>query len=399
MPKPVSATLRLAFRWQSQDVEHVDHCLLPDVGLEQDALPRNLRRCLAEHGGEVTCRDAVAAGELVPPHDDALIATLDRSLFKTRPRRWLRVTPHVGRFYPLNFLSEDVFGLDEPRRLFRILAMDDEHMTVDANHPLAAHALELEAAVERWGEPSNRQDASADAISRLISGGPGMQAELAEGETDFWSDDPFAREDPAADTVFYEKPRLVHHLDSQARAHIGALYGRFLQPGMQVLDLMTSWVSHLPEGPADLHVTGLGLNRDELDANPRLDERMVHDLNADPSLPLGDACFDMALCTASVEYLVKPVEVFREVARTLRPGGCFVVTFSDRWFPTKMIRVWGELHPFERMGLVLSYFRRTGLFTDLHTESWRGWPRPADDKYADQLDQSDPVFAVWGRRA
>ena len=362
-------------------------------------MPGNLERCLAENPAHTVCRALAAPGERVPPHDDALIATLDRTLFKTRPRRWLRVTPHVGRFYPLNFLADDVFALDQPRRLFRILAMDDEHITVDANHPLSAYPLEVEAAVESWSEPADEEAPSADLLELPAAGGPGMQAELAGRETDFWSDNPFEREDPAEDTVFYDKPRLVHHLDSRARAHISALYGRFLEPGMHVLDLMTSWVSHLPEEPAGLHVTGLGLNEEELAANPRLTERVVHDLNAEPSLPFRGGSYDVVLCTASVEYLIAPVEVFREAARVLKPGCHFVVTFSDRWFPTKMIRVWGELHPFERMGLVLDCFRRSGAFTDLHTESWRGWPRPGDDKYADQLDLSDPVFALWGRRA
>ena len=104
------------------------------------------------------------------------------------------------------------------------------------------------------------------------------------------------------------------------------------------------------------------------------------------------------MCSVSVEYLTQPVEVLRELGRVLIPGAPAMLTFSDRWFPTKAIRLWTELNPFERMGLVLSYFRQSGAFRELKTESWRGWPRPQDDKYAGQLDLSDPVFAVWGHR-
>lgn len=96
----------------------------------------------------------------------------------------------------------------------------------------------------------------------------------------------------------------------------------------------------------------------------------------------------------SVEYLIEPVALFREVARVLQPGAPFVLTFSERWFPPKVVRVWIELHPFERLALVLDYFRRSNAFVDLHTESVRGLPRPADDQYADQFALSDPVYAV-----
>jgi SAM-dependent methyltransferase len=165
---------------------------------------------------------------------------------------------------------------------------------------------------------------------------------------------------------------------------------------MRVLDLMSSWVSHLPDAPADLAVTGLGMNAAELAANERLKARVVHDLNADPRLPFADAAFDLVICTASVEYLIRPQTVFTEVRRVLRPGGHFVVTFSDRWFPSKAIRVWSELHPYERLGLVLWLLRETG-HTELHSETLRGLRRPEDDPHSGERDYSDPLFAVWGR--
>jgi SAM-dependent methyltransferase len=165
---------------------------------------------------------------------------------------------------------------------------------------------------------------------------------------------------------------------------------------MRVLDLMSSWVSHLPD-PIDLHVTGLGLNAAELAQNPRLAERTVHDLNENPALPYPDAHFDAVVCTASVEYLVRPLEVFRAVRRVLRPGAPLVLTFSERWFPPKAIQLWPAIHPFERVGLVLRYFRAAGGFGVLGSETARGWPRPEDDKYAGQFPDADPLYAVWGR--
>lgn len=118
---------------------------------------------------------------------------------------------------------------------------------------------------------------------------------------------------------------------------------------MRVLDLMSSWVSHLPE--YDLDATGLGLNAEEMGQNPRLATHVVHDLNGNPELPFADGEFDAVVCTASVEYLIQPHDVFRSVRRVLKPGAPFVVTFSDRWFSPKAIQVWPLLHAFERMGL------------------------------------------------
>jgi SAM-dependent methyltransferase len=174
-------------------------------------------------------------------------------------------------------------------------------------------------------------------------------------------------------------------------------YDRFLGDGMQVLDL-SSWQSHLPGGHHLGGVVGLGLNKGELDRNPRLTESIVQDLNADPNLPFDADTFDVVLCTVSVEYLIDPVAVFDEVSRVLKPGGYLVITFSNRWFPPKVIQIWTELHEFERMGLVLEYFMQNGAFEDLHTYSMRGLPRPHDDKYFPEYFYSDPVYAVWGRK-
>ena len=141
-----------------------------------------------------------------------------------------------------------------------------------------------------------------------------------------------------------------------------------------------------------------GLNRLELSQNAILTERRVQDLNQQVTLDFPDNQFDVVICTASVEYLIYPDAVFAEVARVLKPGAHFVLTFSNRWFETKAVRIWKELHEFERMGLVLEYFRRSGKFHDLQTYSVRGLARPSHDKYFGQFKYADPVYAVWGRK-
>ncbi len=136
--------------------------------------------------------------------------------------------------------------------------------------------------------------------------------------------------------------------------------------GARVLDLMSSWVSHLPPEVRYARVAGLGMNAPELAANPRLDERRVHDLNADPALPWPDASFEAVLCAVSVQYLVRPVEVFAEVARVLEPGGSFVIATSHRIFPTKAIAGWQALGPGERTRLLAHYLALAGGFEDAH---------------------------------
>lgn len=174
----------------------------------------------------------------------------------------------------------------------------------------------------------------------------------------------FTRADESPDTDFYTQPRLVLHVDQATAAALSAWYAEALPRGGDVLDLMSSWVSHLPD-MARLplgRVVGLGMNEEELAANPRLDAFDLRDLNAEPILPYDDACFDAVLCAVSVQYLTRPVRVFAEVARVLRPGGLVAVATSHRCFPTKAIRAWHVLRPQERLQVVVHYLRLAGGF-------------------------------------
>ena len=195
----------------------------------------------------------------------------------------------------------------------------------------------------------------------------------------------FDRADPGPDAAFYGPPRLVTHIDEGAIAAVGDLYAELSVEG-EVLDLMSSWVSHFRAPPRRL--VGLGMNATELAANPVLAEHVVHDLNVDPALPFPDASFDDVTCCVSVDYLVRPVEVFGEVARVLRPGGRFVVTFSNRCFPTKAIRGWLATDDRGHLQIVAAYFAAAAdRFRDL-----RGERRPTPPG-------GDPLYAVWAHRS
>lgn len=390
--------LEVALHWRSVAAEHTDRRFFDRLSLWRDFFPGDLGARLRDCPVGAAVTVDLPPGELVPDHDRALVQRLARSRFRTSPRPGLNLLPRVGRFYPATFFDTSLFFSGDYRPS-RIVALDDEAMTVDFNHPLAGCAAHVEATVVAdLGEGAERGGRCNDIAQEITARGPGMQAEAATGPTDFVSGEPFARLDPRDDALFYAAPRLVHHLDATCRARITGIYAGFLRPGMRVLDLMSSWVSHLPDD-IPVEATGVGLNAEELAANPRLRERVVQDLNREPRLPFDDAGFDAAFCTASVEYLIRPLEVFAELARVLKPDAPFVVSFSERWFPSKAIGLWSELHPFERMGLVLQLFRRSGVFKDLRTESLRGLPRPEDDAYADRMHESDPVYVVSGRRA
>ncbi len=153
----------------------------------------------------------------------------------------------------------------------------------------------------------------------------------------------FARPDPSPDGLFYAEPRFVTHIDAAALARVTALYREVLPEGGAVLDLMGSWVSHLPEEMAFAEVVGHGMNAAELAANPRLSRWFVQDLNRNPRLPLADDSLDACCLCVSVQYLQHPVAVLGEVRRVLRPAAPLVVSFSNRCFPTKAVAVWRSL--------------------------------------------------------
>ena len=166
----------------------------------------------------------------------------------------------------------------------------------------------------------------------------------------------FDRADEGDDAGFYATPRFVLHIDDATVSALTAAYRKCIAPGSDVLDLMSSWVSHLPEDLPLGHVSGLGMNEQELAQNPRLDDFLVHDLNRDPELPYIGGSFDVVLNAVSIQYLTRPAEVFRSAARVLRPGGLHVVALSHRCFPTKAIRAWHVLPPRERLDVVRTYF-------------------------------------------
>jgi len=197
----------------------------------------------------------------------------------------------------------------------------------------------------------------------------------------------YEREDESPDARFYDVPRRVVHIDDGAIAALGRLYADVLPPEGRLLDLMSSWRSHLPAGFRAAEVVGLGLNAEEMADNPQLTRHVIHDINREARLPFDDATFDGAACAVSVQYATHPVRLFREVARVLRARAPFVVSFSNRCFPTKAVAVWLAATDAEHVQLVQTYFEMSGGWTDVSAENRSPGPH------------GDPLYAVWARRA
>lgn len=377
--------------WESQEAVHSEELFVPfNPWREADLCPPFLAPYFEHPEPGARFQFTLPPGELIPLRQTDKEYSLPLGTFASGSR-----PPRVGRFYPKHLLA-GYFGNPIP---FRCIGVENANFTADFNHPLSDKSLSLEVIIrdvkQKRGETGGE---CRDWLDHLTSG-PGLQARYRGRATDFFADDPFQREEEGNDAGFYAQPRLVSHVDTRAQAVIAALYSRLLKPGMAVLDLMSSWQSHLPNGLAFPRLVGLGLNEEELRHNPRLTDHVVHDLNRDPRLPFPNGQFDAVVCSLSVEYLTRPLEVFAEAARVLKSGGLLVQTFSRRWFPPKVVRIWTELHEFERVGLVLEYFLKSGSFCNLKTFSSRGWPRPEIDRYYPQSRFADPIYAVWGQKA
>jgi SAM-dependent methyltransferase len=200
--------------------------------------------------------------------------------------------------------------------------------------------------------------------------------------------------DASEDSLFYAEPRFVQHLDAAFRSRLTALYRQRIPACAVVLDLMGSWVSHLPEEVTYQEVIGHGLNAEELAANPRLDRHWVQDLNRDQHLPLADATVDAALIVAGWQYLQQPEAVAADLLRVVRPRGQVIVAFSNRMFFQKAPQVWTDGGDRDH----LAYVARVLLA--------QGWGRPEliaeNTRAAGPLGwigaKGDPFFAVVSER-
>ncbi|ERN04070.1 hypothetical protein AMTR_s00209p00028300 [Amborella trichopoda] len=181
-----------------------------------------------------------------------------------------------------------------------------------------------------------------------------------------FKEEDFQRFDESSDSLFYSTPRFVTHIDDPAIAALTKFYSAVFppsnSPGVCLLDLCSSWVSHYPKGYKQDKIVGLGMNEEELQRNPVLTDYVVQDLNVNPKLPFGDNSFDAITNAVSVDYLNKPIDVFKEMQRVLKPGGLAIMSFSNRCFWTKAISIWTSTGDVDHVWIVGAYFHYAGGF-------------------------------------
>ena len=393
------ADIEFGLIYESAVATHTERFFAHNVNIWRDLFHPELYRRLIGASENDTFSVDFKPGEIVARYDSNQRFRVYQRQFDRKKLNGNGPDPLPGRFYPRGVLKGIAGVFPQNVEPFRVIDVDRTAIVVEFNHPLAQMDLKWSAGIKDIRPKHGERGGTSIDWSETLTAGPGMQVRENGTPTPFIGANALDRQDTHPDTVFYRKPRFVNHLDDMAIHLISELYGSLIQPGMAVLDLMSSWVSHIPKTLNLKSVDGLGLNELELSANEQLTRHMVHDLNSRPVLPYSNNQFDAVLCTASVEYLTQPFEIFNEVARVLKPEGVFILTFSNRWFPPKVVNVWTGLHEFERMGLVLEYFSDGNMFTNLETLSVRGFPRPVHDKYFSETRLADPVYAVWGYKA
>ncbi len=381
--------------WQDDcGVSHRDNFWTNQVNLWRDLLPAEIVEPLQGKTEGEKIHMTTDSGAFCQPYDERNVVEVKAERIR-HPVTGEAVIPDQGRYYPQSFLQ----GVDGVYRVSAAPALCREkrgdRYIFDRNHPLAGYKLDLTVAVEQIHDNRvERGGRCEDWLERICMDGPGMQASRKLNGPAYLTARNLERDNDIPDSLFYLKPRMVQHLDAEAGAFIQNTYGRLIGNGTRVLDLMASWDSHLPRELELGSLTALGLNEEELRNNVMATATYVQDLNENGRLPFATGQFDAVICTASVEYLTNPVIVFREIERVLAPGGVAAIAFSNRWFAPKAIRLWSEIHEFERLGMVLGLFRQTPGFHRTESMTMRGRSRPDDDPHPEYL-LSDPVYLAW----
>ncbi|MGC9017162.1 MAG: methyltransferase domain-containing protein [Caldimicrobium sp.] len=394
----VEALWEVTFKSSLAEHRDVYFCNI-NVWRDGNLLPEPFKS-LVHEGAEGDSSETEVSGRDFFHYDPLKIYEIKPHQFRP-PQKMVNPKLYLGRFYPLGYFRE-LPGIYEgnpyPGRIIKIDPTRESY-TLDTNHPLAVieklhFKMHLLRIVPKISEVGGR---CKDFCELAFRTGPGMQARYDDIPTDFGlaEKESFSRMDENPDKDFYKEPRFLPHIDRLCHKHLIEFYEKHLK-GKKILDFMSSFESHLPEG--DYEVVGLGINEEELKANPRLKEFVVKDINEDPSLPFANEEFDAVVCDLSIEYIIHPLEILKELHRILKPGGKVFFSFSNRYFPPKVIKLWVDLHEFERMGYVCELFAKVGGFKNIQTYSLRGFPRPIDDRWYGVVFQSDPLYVVWAEK-
>ncbi len=388
----------VAIHWRSQDCRFSDWRYFPNINLWRDYLPVEIESQLPGQSQGALIKHSFKEGELVESYQQNLIKKVSLKQFQAEPKGLLSIIPQPGRFYPKDFFT-GIDGVYQGNKSpCRIIAMDNESITVDFNHPLADKKIDMEFKINLIKKSTSERGGRCNDIPALLCDyGPGMQSQLKGIDTAFRHEHAFSRIDESDDVAFFGIPDFTSFWDNSALSVVTSLYDDLLSDGMHVLDLMAG--AHSPLQNSNIQLASLscaGLNPQELDANPICTQCDQINVNEPDALAIYEQDqFDAVLIHAAIEYATQPDHLMSQIARILKPGGRIIISFSNRSVTQKTVQIWTELHEFERTALVLSYLQHSNAFSQFNSFSMRGLFRPEDDSLADRLLLSDPVYAVW----
>jgi len=392
-------SILIALQWQDELVTYTDSHFVLKTNFWRDIYPPVFDYQIKRAELNQTLNIKYKAGDLIDNQFNANhIKTIPLGQFNRYYSGRIAIEPAIGRFYPRGMIEgiADCFKMDN--RPFRILDKTEDRLTIDLNHPLAQFPLKVSATITDIFDANQQNGGRCNDIAETITtNGPGFQV-LSTIAYDFSQGMPFARKIEEDDGLFYDAIETTIPVDQVAIEQLQQFYREHISDNSSVLDLMAATESYLPETLKNIDLTGLGVKEDDLNSNKQLNHSILHNINTQPELPFKEETFDAVICSFGIEYITQPIKIFEQVARILKPGGVFLVAFSDRFFDKKAIALWDDLHSFERMGLVLEYFRQTDQFNALQSQSIRGLVRHEDDPFINKTAFSCPMFMLSGKK-
>ncbi|MCU7837008.1 MAG: class I SAM-dependent methyltransferase [gamma proteobacterium symbiont of Taylorina sp.] len=394
-------SLQLDLQWNDGLVNYKDSYFLIKTNFWRDFYPAVLDYKIKRAELNQSIQIDYKAGDLLQEEfSQANLKTIPLSKFDQYFKGAIPVIPVVGRFYPRGMIEgvAGCFKMDD--RPFRVIGKTADTLEIDLNHPLANFSLQLTVKITDIFDANQQNGGRCNEVAELITTqGPGLQTLLKSHPTEFFQEGmPFLRKIEDDDSIFYAAIETKPSVDQAALDQLKQFYTEKIQDNSKVLDFMCGSASHLPDKLQYLNVTGLGLNKSDLKANLNLDRTIIHDVNNNPQLPFENNEFDAIICSFSVEYITQPQKVFQQLARILKPGGLLIISFSEHYFKKKVISLWEDVHSFERMGIVLEYFRQCSEFENLNSESIRGLIKYNEDPFISKNVYSCPLFIISGNK-
>nr|WP_321257718.1 class I SAM-dependent methyltransferase [uncultured Pseudodesulfovibrio sp.] len=344
--------LEFTVRWEHNNIQHEEWFLGRKFNPVNDVFPRGMRESLEGKGVGDSVTITYEPRMCIPRHKESMVQTFDLDRLRPKTIQGESIVPREGRFYPQGHINGLLDVYPDTLTPFRLTQIDDETFTADRNHPLSTIPVTITATIQYMEERGTGTYGSLTHWrEKICDWGPGMQATHDDEPTDFFHPAFFDRK-ATEDTPFSPPP-----VDVTAKQNLENAYARFIKPDMRVLDF--SMGTERPQGK-----------------------------------------FDAAICTFSVEYMHRPVDIIRYVSHFLEPGAPIVIGFSNTFDESNVIQGWKEMHEFERMGLVLEYLRFTKLDNEAGTLSFRNdWRQKDDPLFRETKGVSDPIYVVYGHKA